>query len=191
VNLSLGGVGCLATATAQELGDRLALARVMDNMRLGDDSLQFVAAAGNNGLDVLHFPAAWRHADVTSGLTDAIRNSSNVDPVDAAAIADEIAAMHDGLGRVIYAVGSVESSNRSTSDYSNCGVWVNAAAFGSKQVGEYPSSPTAFASWSGTSFATANFTAALVSNSVGPDSSNPDAITGAYLTDATGLACPQ
>jgi hypothetical protein len=191
VNLSLGGVGCLATATAQELGDRLALARVMDNMRLGDDSLQFVAAAGNNGLDVLHFPAAWRHPDVTAGLTDAIRNSSNLDPLDAAAIADDITAMHDGLGAVIYAVGSVESSDRSTSEYSNCGVWVNAVAFGSKQAGAYATSPTGFASWSGTSFATANFTAALASNVVGPDSSNPDQITGAYLTGPTGLACRQ
>ena len=148
-------------------------------MWLANDSLRFVAAAGNNGEDVLHFPAAWRDPDVTLGL------AGNVDPT----IADDIEDVHTGLSIAMYAVGSVEPNGR-TSSYSNCGDWVNAAAFGSKQVGEYPSSPSDYAVWSGTSFATANFTAALVSGLVDPDPLVSEPITGARMINTpNGLGC--
>jgi hypothetical protein len=201
INMSLGGVGCTASASGIGIGERLALAHAMSNMRLQKDSLQFVAAAGNNGRDVLHFPAAWRNANAMSNIADAI------EPNDADAAAD-VRAMSEILRVAMYAVGSVEAGDNEgqRSGFSNCGDWVNAAAHGSKQVGLYPSSqpPTTNpdaggfpdsgagnAKWSGTSFATANFTAALATGRV--NTNNPavfDPSTGARVTDsATGLAC--
>ncbi len=44
--------------------------------------------------------------------------------------------------------------------FSNCGTWVNAVAAGTGTVSRYPS-PTGWARWSGTSFATARVSAAL------------------------------
>ena len=59
VNLSLGGAGCAG------IGGRLALGRFLRD--LADVSAAttgvrplYVAAAGNDGADVKHFPAAWR-----------------------------------------------------------------------------------------------------------------------------------
>ena len=59
VNLSLGGAGC------GDIGSRLALGRFLRD--LADLSARsrgvrpvYVAAAGNDGADVKHFPAAWR-----------------------------------------------------------------------------------------------------------------------------------
>ncbi len=59
------------------------------------------------------------------------------------------------------AVGSWTGGARD--EFSNCGNWVNAVAAGADTVGGYPSPPsrTGWASWSGTSFATARVSAAL------------------------------
>jgi hypothetical protein len=198
INMSLGGVACKPSGFDFGIGERLALAHAMSNMRLRKDSLQFVAAAGNNGRDVLHFPAAWRNEQAMSDIADAIELN------DPAAAAD-VRAMSGILRDAMYAVGSLEADGR-RSDFSNCGSWVNAAAFGRKQVGVYPSSqpPTTNpdaggfpdsgagnAKWSGTSFATANFTAALATGRV--DTNDPtvfDPSTGARVTASnTGLAC--
>jgi hypothetical protein len=217
VNMSLGGVGCLPGPTGYDygIGERLPLARKMDNLRIAGTQAEvpiqvtFVAAAGNNGADVLHFPAAWRNDDVTTAYVNHVTSEVWAD----------IDAMHTNLKPVIHAVGSVEREPEDTprtdapSIFTNCGAWVDAAAYGSLQVGVYPASapgqfvtPTIpspsldpqldYAVWSGTSFATANFTAALVTGLVDPDPKNFDAtafdpITGARMTDpANGLPCP-
>ena len=200
VNLSLGGVGSASSGFDWGIGERLALAHAMSNMRLRKDSLQFVAAAGNNGGDVLHFPAAWRNGQAMSDIAAAI---SGTDPAAAA----DVETMSQILSAAMYAVGSVETEDNGgqRSDFSNCGDWVNGAAYGRKQVGVYPSSQapttdpdTGFpesgpgnAMWSGTSFAAANFTAALATGLV--DKTDPtvfDPSTGARVTDpGTGLAC--
>ena len=204
INMSLGGVGCTSSGFEWGIGERLALAHTMSNMRLTYDSMQFVAAAGNNGDDVLHFPAAWRNANSMSAIADAIELN---DP-DAAA---DVRAMSEILRDAMYAVGSVETEDEGAprsdvrSDFSNCGDWVNAAAYGRLQVGEYPSSQppttepaTGFpeseagnAMWSGTSFAAANFTAALATDLVDRNNfTDFDPSTGARMTDQnTGLAC--
>jgi len=203
VNMSLGGVGCRAGARGYPwgIGERLALARKMNNLRLASLEVQelpgivFVAAAGNNGNDVLHFPAAWRNDEVTDGLANELEQS----------VASEVQQLHDDLTPAIFAVGSVDEDN-DPSYFTNCGAWVNAAAFGNKQVGVYPAaqpggfSPDVvdgardFAVWSGTSFATANFTAALVSGRVDttlPDPSVVDDLTGARMMTSEGLEpCP-
>jgi hypothetical protein len=203
VNLSLGGVGC----SAQGIGERLALARVMNNMRVQNPEIWFVAAAGNNSADVLHFPAAWRNDDVTTVLTAALMSS--VDETDQTAVdnanlvVNDVAEMHELLASVIFAVGSVEEDGTTTSWFSNCGDWVNAVAFGSLQIGEYPSSvppssevpnsgypdsgPGA-ATWSGTSFATANFTGALSTGFFDNNPAGTHTPTGARMTN--GLSCP-
>jgi hypothetical protein len=189
VNLSLGGVGC----ADEGIGERLALARVMNNMRINSPSMRFVAAAGNDGLDLLHFPAAWRSRSVTLAFTNAVAGITDLvdpsqQPIDTAAIAADIEAMHVDLSPAIDAVGSIDDAGN-TSPFSNCGDWVNAAAYGNLQVGEYPSASTGFAAWSGTSFATANFVAALVRSTVGPNAQTRDPDTGAHVTDG-GLPCP-
>jgi hypothetical protein len=205
VNLSLGGVGCPMTEPA---GGRLALARVMDTMSKGSDVLRFVAAAGNNGADVLHFPAAWRHPDVTAYLTAAMPSSPLVDfpdprpgavaPLFSAQEATdtiaEIEQMHESLAPVIYAVGSVEEDSSVSRD-SNCGIWINAIAYGTHRLGLYPyggGDALDLAVWSGTSFATANFTAAYVAGAFNNPAPSVAAtaidITGAKEVD--GLDCP-
>jgi hypothetical protein len=181
VNLSLGGVGCPSSDFTWGIGERLALAREMHNrLHGGETPLKFVAAAGNNGDDVLHFPAAWRNGAAMVDIANAVG-----DPLKA-----EIIQISADLRDAIYAVGSIQVTDQGQpavrSEFSNCGTWVNAAAYGEKQVGEYPSAnPGAFeptttvpnqppqltyAAWSGTSFATANFSAALIS---GHQNDNP------------------
>jgi len=194
VNMSLGGVGCPAAESGfpTAVGERLALARKMDNLRQAavEIKMKFVAAAGNNGGDVLHFPAAWRNVDVSTDY------EQFVDP----SVYSDIKDMHLRLIDAIFAVGSVDavdtvpSPNDTRSPYSNCGAWVNAVAYGTTQVGAYPAvapggfvtpaSPTLvldplhdYAAWSGTSFAAANFTATLatgffdnLTNAIHPDS---------------------
>jgi hypothetical protein len=197
VNLSLGGVGCHLDALEPGVGERLALAQIMSNMVNSEDtSFQwFVAAAGNNGTDdVLHFPAAWRHPDVARGLVDFLRSVQLDD------VADEIEAIQATLRDSVIAVGSVEPEpvdaprNDLRSDFSNCGAWINGAAYGRWQVATYPATPAVPAAWSGTSFATANFTAALASGLVAPASPfDPlafDSNTGARMMDpGRGLDC--
>ena len=70
----------------------------------------------------------------------------------------EIRAIQVALSAGMLAVGSRTGGVRDS--FSNCGTWVNAVAGGADTVGRYPS-PTGWAIWSGTSFATARVSAAL------------------------------
>ena len=151
VNLSLGGAGCGG------IGSRLALGRFLRD--LADLSASttgvrpvYVAAAGNDGADVKHFPAAWRDRP-TIQATAAV-----VDLVSPWGAGDEIRAIQAALEAGMIAVGSRTDGERDS--FSNCGPWVNAVAAGADTVGRYPS-PTGWASWSGTSFATARVSAAI------------------------------
>ncbi len=71
---------------------------------------------------------------------------------------DEIRAIQAALEAGMIAVGSRTDGERDS--FSNCGPWVNAVAAGADTVSRYPS-PTGWASWSGTSFATARVSAAI------------------------------
>ena len=154
VNLSLGGAGCAG------IGVRLALGRFLRD--LADVAATttgvrpvYVVAAGNDGGDVKHFPAAWRDAP-TMYTTATI-----VDLVGPLGAGSEIRAIHGALASGMLAVGSWTDGERDS--FSNCGNWVNAVASGAGTVGSYPSppSPTGWATWSGTSFAAARVSAAL------------------------------
>jgi hypothetical protein len=224
VNLSLGGSGCTSADLDHPnhlvfgIGERLALGRVMRTMWNANPELTFVAAAGNNGEDdILHFPAAWRHHDVTLALIDAVTNNPDLADDRKGLIAAEIDQIHTDLTDVIYAVGSLDEATteppqpEQRSSFSNYGCWVNAAAFGRDQIGEYPSAtsggyaapsippseetsgqqaqPT-YAKWSGTSFATANFTAALAIHFFDNNRTAIHSETGARILD-DGFDCPQ
>jgi thermitase len=152
VNLSLGGAGCAG------IGSRLALGRFLRD--LADLSAQtagvrpvYVAAAGNDGGDVKHFPAAWRDKPTVQAT------AALVDLVSPPGVGDEIRAIQAALEAGMVAVGSSRGGDRDS--FSNCGTWVNAVAAGADTVSRYPS-PTGWASWSGTSFATARVSAAIV-----------------------------
>ena len=151
VNLSLGGAGCAG------IGSRLALGRFLRD--LADVSARstgvrpvYVAAAGNDGGDVKHFPAAWRDRPTMQAA------ALSVDLVSPPGAGDEIRAIHSALAAGMLAVGS--STGGARDQFSNCGNWVNAVAAGAGTVSRYPS-PTGWAGWSGTSFATARVSAAL------------------------------
>jgi hypothetical protein len=151
VNLSLGGAGCGG------IGSRLALGRFLRD--LADFSVQttgvrpvYVAAAGNDGGDVKHFPAAWRDKATIQAA------ASLVDLVGPPGAGNEIRAIQAALESGMVAVGSRTGGRRDS--FSNCGPWVNAVAAGADTVGRYRS-PSGFASWSGTSFATARVSAAI------------------------------
>jgi hypothetical protein len=149
VNLSLGGAGCGG------VGSRLALGRFLRDLaetsaRTNGVRPVYVAAAGNDGGDVKHFPAAWRD-EPTIRLTAAV-----VDLVGPPGAGDEIRAIQVALEADMLAVGSATHGDRDP--FSNCGAWVNAVADGADTVSRYPS-PTGWASWSGTSFATARVSA--------------------------------
>ena len=150
VNLSLGGAGCGG------VGSRLAFGRFLRDLadlsgRTSGVRPAYVAAAGNDGGDVKHFPAAWRD-EPTINATAAV-----VDLVGPPGAGDEIRSIQGALETDVIAVGSWTDSERDS--FSNCGAWVNAVAAGADTVGRYPS-PTGWASWSGTSFATARVSAA-------------------------------
>ena len=113
VNLSLGGAGCAG------IGGRLALGRFLRD--LADLSATttgvrplYVAAAGNDGADVKHFPAAWRDGP-TMFATAAI-----VDLVSPLGAGSEVRAIHAALASGMLAVGSWTGGERDP--FSNCGI---------------------------------------------------------------------
>ena len=156
VNLSLGGAGC------DGIGSRLPLGRFMRDLaglaaRHTRVAPRYVAAAGNNGGDVKHFPAAWRDKLTIEGAAKAVDLALGGGGSPTAA-GNEIRQIQALLqGRTI-AVGSWTGGVRDP--FSNCGKWVNGVADGARTVSRYPSS-TSWARWSGTSFATARVSAVL------------------------------
>ena len=145
VNLSLGGAGCAG------IGSRLALGRFLRDLAELSASTTgirpvYVAAAGNDGANVKHFPAAWRDKPTMQVAALA------VDLVGPSGAGSEIRAIQAALEAGMIAVGSRTGGERDS--FSNCGPWVNAVAAGTDTVSRYPS-PTGWATWSGTSFATA------------------------------------
>ena len=130
VNLSLGGAGCPG------IGSRFALGRFLRD--LADVSARasgirpvYVAAAGNDGGDVKHFPAAWRDKPTMQAAALA------VDLVSPPGAGNEIRAIHKALAAGMLAVGSWTGGARDS--FSNCGTWVNAVAAGADTVSRYPS----------------------------------------------------
>ena len=154
VNLSLGGAGCAGIASRLALGRFL---RDLADLSASTTGIRpvYVAAAGNDGGNVKHFPAAWRDGPTMEAAALA------VDLVSPPGVGDEIRAIHDELRAGMLAVGSRTGGGRDS--FSNCGMWVNAVAAGRNTVSRYPSPPssTGFARWSGTSFATARVSAAV------------------------------
>jgi hypothetical protein len=170
VNMSLGGAGCAGVA------DRLALGRYMRDLAVVASQLgrppRFVAAAGNDGADVKHFPAAFRDGPTMEAAAEAIDGGPGAPHSPAG---NAVRALHAHLARLTVAVGSWTGGTRDT--FSNCGKSVNGIAPGSDVVSRYPS-PSDWASWSGTSFATPQVAAELVGGTT----------SGVMIGDAVG-AC--
>jgi hypothetical protein len=159
VNLSLGGAGCDGIAA------RLPLGRFMRGLaglaaKLTDISPRYVAAAGNDGGDVKHFPAAWRDRPTIEAAADAVDLALGGGSPTVAG--NQIRQIQAFLERQMIAVGSFTVGVRDP--FSNCGRWVNGIADGAGAIGVYPSPPstTGWAAWSGTSFATPRVSAVLV-----------------------------
>jgi hypothetical protein len=154
VNLSLGGSGCGGVAS------RLGLGRYMRDLAVVASQLgrqpTYVAAAGNDGGDVKHFPAAFRDRPTMRAAALAIDAAEGVSP---SPEGDAVRLLSAQLARLVVAVGSWTSGTRDP--FSNCGKWVDAIAGGSDAVSRYPSR-TYWAKWSGTSFATPQVSATLV-----------------------------
>jgi subtilisin family serine protease len=148
VNLSLGGAGCDGVAA------RLPLGRFMRDLfilsaRSTRVATLYVAAAGNDGANVKHFPAAWRAKPTIERAAkriDAALGGGAPTPA-----GNEIRQIQTVLRARMIAVGSWSAGVRDS--FSNCGGWVNGIADGSDAISRYPSKST-WASWSGTSFAT-------------------------------------
>ena len=158
VNLSLGGAGC-ADRNGQVVGVRLALGRFMRDLAAIASQRgawpMYVAAAGNDGADVKHFPAAFRDEETMEAAALAI------DAAVGLAAGKAVRQLQDDFAEGMVAVGSWTEGARDP--FSNCGVWINAVADGAGETSRYPSpSTTTWANWSGTSFATPRVTAALV-----------------------------
>jgi hypothetical protein len=158
VNLSLGGAGC------EGIADRLPLGRFLRDLaaiagKATGITPWYVAAAGNDGGDVKHFPAAWRDTPTIQQAADAVALSDS-------AAAAEILQIQAALRRRMIAVGSWRAGVKDA--FSNCGTWVNGIAPGAKAVSRYPSPTTKhWAKWSGTSFATPQVSARLVGGAAG------------------------
>ena len=115
---------------------------------------RYVAAAGNDGADVKHFPAALRDTPTierAAALVDAALGGS---PRRAG---NEIRAIQVDLRTRMFAVGSWTEDVRDP--FSNCGTWVNAIADGAGCGQPIPEPDAGWAGWSGTSFATARMSA--------------------------------
>jgi hypothetical protein len=170
VNLSLGGSGC------EGIGARLPLGRFMRGLallatKLTDVSPIYVAAAGNDGGDVKHFPAAWRDRPTIEAAADAVDLALGGGAPTIAG--NQIRQIQAFLERQMFAVGSFSGGVRDS--FSNCGKWVNGFADGSDAVSLYPSK-SLWARWSGTSFATPRVSAMVVGGT------NPgDIATGAAI----------
>ena len=134
VNLSLGGAGCDGIAA------RLPLGRFMRDLagfatKTTDVAARYVAAAGNDGADVKHFPAAWRDtADDRAGRrrrrsrprrrrADRRRQPDPPDP---------------GIPRSAGCSPSGRGPAASADSFSNCGKWVNGIADGARAVEPVP-----------------------------------------------------
>ena len=92
----------------------------------------YVAAAGNDGGDVKHFPAAWRDKptiQATAAVVDLVgpAGRGSRDPGHPTSLSPS------GM----LAVGSRSGGVRDS--FSNCGTWVNAVAAGAGTVSRYPS----------------------------------------------------
>ena len=174
VNLSLGGAGCDGIAA------RLPLGRFMRTLAiLAAKSTKvmpmYVAAAGNDGADVKHFPAAWRDQLTIDRAADAVDLALGGGPTVAG---NQIRQIQAFLERQMHAVGSWTAGVKDS--FSNCGTWVDGIAPGAKARSRYPSPRTGdWAAWSGTSFATPQVSAMEVGAS----------IPGVVVSDAIG-ACP-
>ena len=155
VNLSLGGVGCDGIAARLPLGRFMRdLAGLADKST--EDDPRYVAAAGNDGGDVKHFPAAWRDEPTIERRRRCRRSRPRWG-------APRRPATRSGRSRRSWRAGRSPSGRgrRGVRDpFSNCGTWVNGTADGADAVGAYPSK-TGAASWSGTSFATPRVSAVV------------------------------
>jgi subtilisin family serine protease len=175
VNLSLGGAGCGSIA------DRLPLGRFMRNLavlavRFSDVMPVYVAAAGNDGADVKHFPAAWRDQPTIEAAAHAVDLALGGGAPTVPG--NQIRQIQALLEKQMRAVGSWKGGVKDS--FSNCGKWVNGIAAGAKAVSRYPSPRTGdWAAWSGTSFATPQVSA--METGIG--------IPGVIVSDAIG-ACP-
>ena len=151
VNLSLGGAGC------DGLAARLALGRFMRDLAVAASERgpvpTYVAAAGNDGADIPHFPAAFRDVLTMKAAAEAIAIASG------SAAAAEVLELNDFFIEGSIAVGSWTGGVQDA--FSNCGEWVNGIAAGARSTSRFPSDSD-WAIWSGTSFATPRVTAALV-----------------------------
>ncbi|MBA3288864.1 MAG: S8/S53 family peptidase [Acidimicrobiia bacterium] len=170
VNMSLGGAGCVGIAA------RLPLGRFMRDLSeiattTVDITPRYVAAAGNSGGAVHHYPAAWRSKATIENAADLVDQALGGGAPTPEG--NEIRQIQAVLQVRIIAVGSWTRGVRD--DFSNCGNWVNAIADGADAVSRYPSA-SSWASWSGTSFATARVSAVVAGGA------NPgDVATGAAI----------
>jgi hypothetical protein len=170
VNLSLGGSGCDGIAARLPLG-RFMRGLALLAAKLTDIAPTYVAAAGNDGGDVKHFPAAWRDRPTIEAAADAVDLALGGGSPTVAG--NQIRQIQAFLERQMFAVGSWTAGVRDP--FSNCGEWVNGIAKGSDAVSVYQSK-TGWAIWSGTSFATPKVSAMVVGGT------NPgDIATGAAI----------
>ena len=205
VNMSLGGTGCPLDGSTPGLGERLALGQVMSNMVTTKESLEwFVAAAGNDGTgQTLQFPAAWRHPSVTAGLAQFLRTRALLrrgrdrrNSPKARCTRSSQSVLSRRRSRVapgmISEAISPTAGPGSTRPPTAAGRSASTPRQRKVATNQSPPGP---ARWSGTSFATANFTAALASDLVDPDPNafDPSAFepnTGARMMDPnTGFDC--